>query len=81
VAQAGSTGPLVVQADVRAGASRPRVAWTGSMGSHASTVKLREVLATVRGEVLRKDGYSDQTQGGSRDRWVGRSQQGETYLR
>jgi hypothetical protein len=81
MALVGSTGPRVAHADVRAGPSRPHVAWTGSTGPRASAVKLREVLATVRGEVPEKDGYSDQIQGGSRDRWVGRSQQGETHLR
>jgi hypothetical protein len=48
------------------------VAWTGSTGQRATAVKLREVLATVRGKMPGKDGYSDQTQGRRRDRWVGR---------
>jgi hypothetical protein len=63
------------------GASRPHVAWAGLTVSRARAVVLREVRATVRGEVPGKKGYSDQTQGGSRDRWVGRSQQGETHFR
>jgi hypothetical protein len=67
------TGPRVAQVDVRAGAPRLHVAWTGSTGPRASAVNLREVAATVRGEVPGKDGYSDQSREGSRDWWVGRS--------
>jgi hypothetical protein len=51
------------------------------MRPSARAVKPREVWATVRGEVLGRNGYSDQTQRGSQDWWVGRSQQGETHLR
>jgi hypothetical protein len=77
----GSTWPRVAQAGVRVGASKPHVAGTGSSGPCERAVKPHKVRVTVRGEVLGRDGYSDQTQGGSLDRWVGRSQQGETHLR
>jgi hypothetical protein len=62
-----STGPHVAQAGVRVGVSKPHVAGTGSSVPRKRAVKLCEVWVTVRGEVPGRDGYSDQTQGGSRD--------------
>jgi hypothetical protein len=51
MAQAQPTGPHVVQVEVRAGASKPRVARAVSTVPHARMVKPRGVRATVRGEV------------------------------
>jgi hypothetical protein len=56
----------------------PRAARAVSTVAHARVVKARGVRETGRGEVA---WYPDRAQGGSRDRWVGRSQQGETQLR
>jgi hypothetical protein len=58
---------------VQVGASKPQVTSVASLGPRERAVKQREVRVTVRGEVPGRDGYSDQTQGGGRDQWVGRS--------
>jgi hypothetical protein len=80
VAQAGSTGPRVAQAGstgphvAQAGLTGPRVAWKRSLWPHEEQVTAQDGEPEVGEE-------SDRTRGGSQDRWVGWSQQGETHLR
>ena len=80
VAQAGSTGPRVAQA----GSTGPRVAQAGSTGPHVSRKRSwgpHEEQVTAQDGEPKVGEESDQTRGGSQDRWVGWSQQGETHLR
>jgi hypothetical protein len=79
----GSTAPRKAQA----GMTGPRVVQAWSMGPHvaqeevpAKASKPHVVQAKTQGGAPWVEGESDQTQGGSRDRWVRRSQQGETYI-
>jgi hypothetical protein len=83
-----STGPRVSWEEVHAEASEPRVAHAGSTGphkareeAHAEASKLCVARATTQGRAPGVEGEPDRTQGVSRDRWVGRSQRGETHLR
>jgi hypothetical protein len=69
-AQAGSTGLRVAQA----GSTGPRVARERSS-------RPREEQVTVQYGEPEVGEESDRTRGGSQDRWVGLSQQGETHLR
>jgi hypothetical protein len=49
--------------------------------ARAEAAKPRIARAIVQGRAPGVEGEPDQTQGGSRDWWVGRSEQGETHLR
>jgi hypothetical protein len=80
VAQAGSTGPRVAQA----GSTGPRVTQAGSTGLRVARKRSswpHEELVTAQDGEPEVGEESDRTRGGSQDRWVGWSRQGETHLR
>jgi hypothetical protein len=72
-----STGLDVARVETLAEASRPRVT---RVEPRAKASEPLEARAMAQGRAPGVEGEPDQTQGESRDRWVGRSQQRETYL-
>jgi hypothetical protein len=66
---------------VRGASEGVEAAHGASREDRAKASKSRMAWLTVQGREPRVQGELDHTQGESRGRWVGRSQQGETYLR